>query len=182
MELLKKIEIGSKVIAVIHGDITDENTESIVNAANSHLKHGGGVAYAIVKKGGGIIQKESDKIGFVKTGSAAITTAGNLKCRYVIHAVGPVWGEGDEENKLSSAVYSALEIAEKHNIKSIAIPAISSGIFGFPKEKAVKIIFNTAYEFLLKSKSIEEIHFTNIDLKTSNLFLRELESIGAEGQ
>ncbi len=177
MELLKEIKLpGGKVARVIHGDITEEDTEAIVNAANSHLKHGGGVAGAIVRKGGRIIQEESDRIGYVPTGSAAITSGGALKAKYVIHAVGPVWGEGDEDNKLRSAVKSALELAEKKGISSVALPAISSGIFGFPKDRAAHIIFTTAMEFLQNSKNVREIHFCNIDRLTSDLFAKEAEA------
>ncbi len=174
MKILKELTVNGKIIKVIHGDITEESTDAIVNAANSHLKHGGGVAGAIVRKGGYIIQEESDKIGYVPTGSAAITTGGNLKAKYVIHAVGPVWGEGDEDNKLESAVKSALEIAEKNKLASVALPAISSGIFGFPKERAVHIIFTTTVEFLKNAKSVKEVHFCNVDKFTSELFVNEL--------
>ncbi len=175
MQTLKELKLGDKIVKVILGDITEEETEAIVNAANSHLKHGGGVAGAIVRKGGRIIQEESDKIGYVPTGSAAITTAGKLKAKYVIHAVGPVWGEGDEDNKLKSAVLSALRIAEEKGIKSVSLPAISSGIFGFPKDRAAHIIFTTAIEFLKDAKNLQEIHFCNIDELTSNLFKQEAE-------
>ena len=173
MEVLKELNVDGKIIKVIKGDITLEGTEAIVNAANSHLKHGGGVAGAIVRRGGQIIQEESDKIGYVPVGSAAITTAGNLKAKYVIHAVGPVWGEGDEDEKLKNAVLSALKIAEEKGIKSVSLPAISSGIFGFPKERAAKIIFKTAVDFLLKAKNLKEIHFCNIDGLTASLFEKE---------
>ena len=175
MVVIKELKLGDKIVKVILGDITEEETEAIVNAANSHLKHGGGVAGAIVRKGGRIIQEESDKIGYVPTGSAAITTAGKLKAKYVIHAVGPVWGEGDEDNKLKSAVLSALRIAEEKGIKSVSLPAISSGIFGFPKDRAAHIIFTTAIEFLKDAKNLQEIHFCNIDELTSNLFKQEAE-------
>ncbi len=175
MKLLKELKFADKVVRVVHGDLTEENTEAIVNAANSHLKHGGGVAGAIIRKGGYVIQEESDRIGYVPTGSAAITGAGKLKAKYVIHAVGPVWGEGDEDDKLKSAVLSALWLAEEKGIKSVAIPAISSGIFGFPKERAVKIIFNTTIEFLKKAKNLKEVHFCNIDELTSSLFKKEAE-------
>jgi len=175
MQTLKELKLGDKIVKIILGDITEEETEAIVNAANSHLKHGGGVAGAIVRKGGRIIQEESDKIGYVPTGSAAITTAGKLKAKYVIHAVGPVWGEGDEDNKLKSAVLSALRIAEEKGIKSVSLPAISSGIFGFPKDRAAHIIFTTAIEFLKDAKNLQEIHFCNIDELTSNLFKQEAE-------
>ena len=174
MNVLKELKIGEKVIKIIQGDITEEDTYAIVNAANSHLKHGGGVAGAIVRKGGYEIQEESDRIGYVPTGSAAITGAGKLKAKYVIHAVGPVWGEGDEDNKLKNAVLSALKIAEQEGLKSVSLPAISSGIFGFPKERAAHIIFTTTVEFLENAKNIEEVHFCNIDKFTSELFMREI--------
>ncbi len=175
MNTLKEIAIKGKVIKIIHGDITQEDTDAIVNAANSYLKHGGGVAGAIVRKGGKIIQEESDKIGYVPTGSAAITAAGKLKAKYVIHTVGPVWGEGDEDAKLESAVLSALQLAEDNKLSSVAIPAISSGIFGFPKDRAAHIIFKKSFEFLKDSVYVKEIHLCNIDKLTSDLFVKEAE-------
>src|SRR5262245_6115818 len=95
-----RYKIHETEIVLKRGDITEEDTDAIVNAANSHLQHGGGVAGAIARKGGRTIQEESDKIGYVPVGSAAITTAGNLKAGYLIHAVGPRMGEGDEDEKL----------------------------------------------------------------------------------
>jgi len=175
MKVLKELKVEDKIVKVIQGDITEEDTEAIVNAANSHLKHGGGVAGAIVRKGGYEIQEESDKIGYVPTGSAAITGAGRLKAKYVIHAVGPVWGEGDEDNKLKSAVLNALKLAEEKGIESVSLPAISSGIFGFPKERAAHIIFTTTMEFLKDAKNVKEVHFCNIDELTATLFKEEAE-------
>ncbi|MDD5573466.1 MAG: macro domain-containing protein, partial [Candidatus Hydrothermia bacterium] len=100
MEELKRFKVrDNKFLVVVQGDITEENVDAIVNAANSRLKHGGGVAGAILRKGGKVIQDESDKIGYCPVGKAVVTSGGNLKAKYVIHAVGPVWGEGDEENK-----------------------------------------------------------------------------------
>ena len=115
---------------LVKGDITEREVDAIVNAANSYLRHGGGVAAAIVRKGGAIIQQESNKIGFVPIGSAAITTAGKLSCKAIIHAVGPRMGEGDEDNKLRKAVRSSLILALEKGYASISMPAISSGIFG----------------------------------------------------
>lgn len=111
METLKSVVVESAEIRIIKGDLTESNVDAIVNAANSHLKHGGGVAGAIVRKGGDIIQEESDRIGFVPVGNCAITSAGRLKAKYVIHTVGPRWGEGDEENKLKNAINSVLNMA-----------------------------------------------------------------------
>ncbi len=127
-----------RTIAIVHGDITEANVDAIVNAANEHLQHGGGVAGAISRRGGDAIQAQSSKSvrehGRVPTGSAAITGAGRLPAKYVIHAVGPIWGSGDEERKLAAAVTSALTLADEHGVTSIAIPAISSGIYGMPKD------------------------------------------------
>ncbi len=168
---------NNKVIKVILGDITEENTDAIVNAANSHLKHGGGVAGAIVRKGGKIIQEESDKIGYCPVGKAVYTSAGMLKAKYVIHAVGPRWGEGNEENKLRSAVRSALELATELKLKSIAIPAISTGIFGYPKKEGTKVILDEVIRFLKeRDTTLEEVHLTNIDEETSNLFVTHLKT------
>lgn len=134
-------------IELVQGDITEERVDAIVNAANSHLRHGGGVAGAIVKKGGYIIQKESDALAPVPVGSAVITGAGSLPARYVIHAVGPIWGEGDEERKLRSAVSSALKLAREKRFSSISLPAISSGIFGYPKEENAAVIVSEIKNF-----------------------------------
>jgi O-acetyl-ADP-ribose deacetylase len=133
---------NNKILRLVNGDIIERNVDVIVNAANSYLKHGGGVAAAIVRKGGAIIQEESDRIGggFVPVGSAVITSAGKLPCKAVIHTVGPRMGEGNEDNKLLRAVQSTLALAAERGFKSISIPAISSGIFGFPKDKCAKIL------------------------------------------
>lgn len=135
-----------KTITLKQGDLTEEDADAIVNAANDGLCHGGGIAGAIVRKGGQIIQDESDRLGRVKTGSAAITCAGKLKCRWVIHAVGPVWpgGRTPEENDrlLASCVAASLEIAREKNLRSVALTAISSGIFGFPKDRCARVIFD----------------------------------------
>ncbi len=176
---MEEKKIDSKIIRVIIGDITERNTDAIVNAANNYLKHGGGVAGAIVKKGGQIIQEESDKIGFVPTGSSAITTAGALKAKYVIHAVGPKWGEGGEENKLKSAVLSSLKKADEYKLKSISFPAISSGIFGCPKDMVARVLVNTAVEYIKSNpkSSIEIIEFCLFDEDTYRYFKNEFDKI-----
>ena len=155
----------------MRGDITERNTDAIVNAANSYLKHGGGVAAAIVRKGGSTIQDESDKIGFVSVGSAVITTAGKLTSKAVIHVVGPRTGEGNEDEKLTNAVKNALLLASKQNFSSISMPAISSGIFGFPKDKCAKILVEESKRFLEnETTSIEVIEFCIIDDETIEYF------------
>ena len=173
----KKLENG-KVVKVVLGDITEEEVDAIVNAANSHLKHGGGVAGAIVRKGGKVIQEESDRIGYCPVGKAVYTSAGKLKAKYVIHAVGPRWGEGDEEDKLRSAVRSALEVATQLGLKSVALPAISTGIFGYPKEEGTRVILDEVLKFLKeKETTLEEVRLTNIDEETSNLFLKHIKAL-----
>ncbi len=168
---MKEKEVKGKRIYVFLGDITDMDVDAIVNAANEHLKHGGGVAGAIVRKGGKIIQEESDRIGYCPVGEAVVTTAGSLKAKFVIHAVGPRWGEGNEENKLKRAVMNALKRGEEKGVSSIAIPAISTGIFGFPKEKGCKIIVEKVKEFLEKeAKSINEVYLCDINEETCKFF------------
>lgn len=179
---LYRLSFKDKVIKVILGGITEESTDAIVNPANNYLKHGGGVAGAIIQKGGPIIQQESDKIGYVETGRSVITTAGKLKTKYVIHTVGPVWqgGKNKEEELLKSAVISTMELAQKYELNSIALPAISTGIFGFPKEKGVKIIVDSVIEFIKMHNLPKEIHFTNIDEYTSNLFVSYLKVLNVD--
>ncbi len=154
-------------IEIVKGDITDLEVDAIVNAANSRLKHGGGVAYAIVKKGGKIIQEESDKIGYCKVGNAVITTAGKLKAKYVIHAVGPRYGEGNEDKKLADATLNALKLADRYKLKSIAFPAISTGIFGFPKERCAKIMLDVVHNY---HGSLEKVIFCLFDEETFKIF------------
>jgi O-acetyl-ADP-ribose deacetylase (regulator of RNase III) len=121
MKIISEHKINGKTLRLVLGDITERETDAVVNAANSYLQHGGGVAGAIVRKGGQIIQEESDKIGFVPVGNAAITVAGKLPAKFVIHAVGPRMGAGDEDNKLKSAVLSSLLLASEKGLKSISI-------------------------------------------------------------
>jgi len=167
---------GGRILKVKRGDITDEEVDAIVNAANSHLQHGGGVAGAIVRKGGRIIQEESDRIGYVPVGSVAVTSAGSLKARYVIHAVGPRWGEGNEDEKLKSAVLNSLKKAQEMRLKNISIPAISSGIFGFPKERCARIMIKAILDFFKENpeSTLKVVNCCNIDEHTTNLFLKEL--------
>ena len=139
-----------------------------------YLKHGAGVAGAIVRKGGSVIQQESDKIGYVEVGSAVITTSGKLPCSAVIHAVGPRMGEGDEDKKLRKAVRSSLKLAADKGFKSISMPAISSGIFGFPKDRCAKILLDESRNFLTSSDiSIEIVEFCIFDDETLRYFKTE---------
>jgi O-acetyl-ADP-ribose deacetylase (regulator of RNase III) len=136
------------LLRLIEGDITVRKVDAIVNPANSHLIRGGGVTGAIVRKGGKIIQEESSKIGFVEVEKSVITSSGNLPCNTVIHTVGSQMGEGNEDEKLSNAINSCLELAIQKELKSISIPAISSGIFSFPKDGCAKILVNETIKYL----------------------------------
>ncbi len=180
MEILaEKVLDNGRVVKVVMGDITSETTDAIVNAANSHLKHGGGVAGAIVRKGGRVIQEESDRIGYCPVGGAVYTSAGSLPAKYVIHAVGPRWGEGNEEEKLRSAVRSALKVATQLKLESVALPAISTGIFGYPKREGTRVILDEVLRFLKEEETtLKEVHLTNIDRETSELFAGHLKSMG----
>jgi O-acetyl-ADP-ribose deacetylase (regulator of RNase III) len=159
------------------GDITEQNTEAIVNAANSHLQHGGGVAGAIVRKGGRIIQEESDRVGYTPTGTAAITGAGALKSRYVIHAVGPVMGEGEEDKKLESATLSSLQLADKNKIQSISFPAISTGIFGYPIDRCANVMLCAVREYCNGNTEIREIRFCLFDQNAHDVFTKAADTI-----
>lgn len=170
-------ETFSKII-LVKGDITELDTDAIVNAANSSLKMGGGVAGAILRKGGKEIQEECDRIGYCPVGDAVITGAGRLKARYVIHAVGPRYGEGDEDRKLRDATLNSLRLADKYGLKSIAFPAISTGIFGFPKERCAMIMIPTVLEYLRESKTgIEKVVFCLYDDETYKIFENVLDEL-----
>ncbi len=181
MEVLFEKTINGVSVKAVKGDITKEATDAIVNAANKYLSHGGGVAGAIVRAGGKVIQEESNKIvaeqGPLETGEAVITTAGNLPAKYVIHTVGPIYGEGNEDEKLKKAVLSVLNLATEKGLKSISIPAISCGIYGFPKERGTKIIYETVKEFLEKNKtSLKEVHLIGIGREIPALFAKAMEN------
>jgi O-acetyl-ADP-ribose deacetylase (regulator of RNase III) len=149
---------SGRTIKILSGDITRENVDAIVNAANAYLQHGGGVAGAITRLGGPLIQEESDrwvkKYGPVQHKYPAYTTGGELPCRYIIHAVGPVWGEGNEDEKLADAIHGSLVLADKLKLNSISFPAISTGVFRFPAQQAISIIlegFIKYFEFFPNS-------------------------------
>jgi O-acetyl-ADP-ribose deacetylase (regulator of RNase III) len=170
--------INNVTIELVQGDITDLATDAIVNAANESLQMGGGVAGAIRRRGGPAIQRECDDIGGTPVGTAVLTTGGNLKARYVIHAVGPQWGEGDEDAKLTNAVHNALKLANSKRLRSVAFPAISTGIFGFPKERAADIILSTTLDFVRESKtSLRRIVFCLFDPTSYSIFEKSFSAL-----
>ncbi|HLE61476.1 MAG TPA: macro domain-containing protein [Thermoanaerobaculaceae bacterium] len=169
---------GRGEVSVVVGDLTEEGTDAIVNAANSDLAHGGGVAGAIVRKGGQEIQRESLEKAPVPVGGAVVTGAGRLPCRWVIHAVGPVWGEGDEEAKLRRAIGSALARAEELGLTSLSMPAISTGIFGYPKAEGCRAIAEEVARHLrAQAGSLLEVRLVSIDDETASHFMVALNEL-----
>jgi O-acetyl-ADP-ribose deacetylase len=178
-----RFETGQQ-LEITQGDLTEEQVDAIVNAANNQLAHGGGVAGAISRKGGPQIQAESSewvrRHGPVSHDQPAYTSAGRLPARYVIHAVGPVWGAGDEDRKLEEAVRGSLETAEKLELRSMAFPAISTGIFGFPVERAAKIFHDTITKYYTQNpqSSLTLVRITLRDNETVAIFLNEFRRSG----
>jgi O-acetyl-ADP-ribose deacetylase (regulator of RNase III) len=162
-------------IEIIKADITEIQVDGIVNAANTSLLGGGGVDGAIHRKGGKAILDECvqirNKQGGCKVGDAVITTAGNLPSKYVIHTVGPVWnGDKEEKSKLLSDCYqNSLELAVKNNIKTIAFPGISTGIYRFPKDKAAEIAIKTVKDFG-KISEIDKVIFVCFDEESYEVY------------
>ncbi len=172
------LKIGRTVIELVKGDITELQVDVIVNAANSSLKMGGGVAGAILRKGGRVIQEECDKIGYCPVGGAVLTSAGKLKAKYVIHAVGPRMGEGDEDNKLKNATLNSLELADKYHVESIAFPAISTGIFGYPKDRCADIMLSTIIDYVSrKETNLKKIILCLYDDETYKIFEKKLNEV-----
>ncbi len=154
-----KVQINKCVLEILEADITEMQTDAIVNAANAQLILGGGVAGAIRKKGWPEIQQECNKAGGTFVGGAVITNAGNLKAKYVIHAVGPRMGEGNEDDKLKNATLNSLILADEKNLKSISFPAISTGIFGFPISRCAEIMLKTTIDYLKEHPGLEKVVF-----------------------
>ena len=167
-----QLKIKNSEIQLIQGDITEMETDAIVNAANEQLVIGGGVAGAIRRKGGPQIQEECDLIGGSYVGGAVITTGGKLKAKHVIHAVGPRMGEGNEDEKLRNATLNSLKLADENGLTSIAFPAISTGIFGFPRERCAPIMLQTTKTYLEGSTKLQKVVFCLFDQETLNIFRR----------
>jgi O-acetyl-ADP-ribose deacetylase len=165
-----------QILQIVQGDITIDEVDAIVNAANEHLAHGGGVAAAISQKGGPSVQQESNewirKHGPVSHTHPAWTSGGRLPAKYIIHAVGPVWGSGGEDQKLADAVTGSLRVADELKCKSLTMPAISTGIFGFPKERAAGIIFSSIDEYFAKAQAsnIQQVRMILFDAPTLEVF------------
>jgi O-acetyl-ADP-ribose deacetylase (regulator of RNase III) len=179
---------NDKLLQLVQGDLTEESVDAIVNAANAHLQHGAGVAGAIVRRGGPQVQADSSawvrQHGPVTHEEPAYTRAGNLPCRYVIHAVGPVWGEGEEDAKLAAAVRGSLRLADQLSLASLALPAISTGIYGFPKPRAARIILSTIEAYFAQNP-ISGLHHVRVvlyDRPTLDVFMQVWDSMPAADQ
>jgi len=175
-----EIIVSKKKLKIIEGNIALQAADAIVNAANKSLLLGGGVAGAIRQYGGPSIQAECNRIGPIETGDAVMTNAGNLTAKYVIHAVGPVYGEGSEEEKLAQVTLNCLRLAEKKRLKSIIFPAVSTGIFRFPMQICSEIMLQTTYDFLENNDFPEEISFCLYGKMAYNLFFQTLSKIQHE--
>lgn len=171
---MRELIVKNSKIKLVQGDITESDTDVIVNAANAQLILGGGVAGAIRKKGGPSIQEECNKIGGTYIGGAVITNGGNLKAKYVIHAVGPRMGEGNEDEKLRNATLNSLKLMDKHNLKTITFPAISTGIFGYPIDHCAKIMISTVKDYLISDTVITTVVFCLYTSSDFNTFEKEL--------
>ena len=184
-QVLQKIEFASgQVLSLIHGDLTAQEVDAIVNAANPRLRHGGGVAAIILRRGGPVINQESKdwlrENGPVSHEEPAYTSGGNLDCQYVIHAVGPIWGRGDEDQKLMAAITESLRRAEVLDLKSIAFSAIGTGIFGFPKKRAAKVFYQALKNYFNEhpESPLKDVRMVVYDDLTTEAFAKvwEIES------
>lgn len=175
-----QLKVGQCVIEVVQGDITKEHTEAIVNAANKTLLGGGGVDGAIHRAGGPAILEECKKLGGCETGDAKITTGGRLPAKYVIHTVGPIYRDGKhgEPELLKSCYRRSLEVAVEHGISTVAFPAISCGVYGYPIPEAAKIATETVKEFVEKNPSIKLVRFVMFGNDTYGPFCEALKALG----
>jgi O-acetyl-ADP-ribose deacetylase (regulator of RNase III) len=170
-------------LSVIKGNITTVKVDAIVNAANSSLMGGGGVDGAIHRAGGPAILEECKKIvgrqGNCRTGNAVITTAGNLPAKFVIHTVGPIWngGRSKETELLASCYKNSLQLAADNGCKTIAFPAISTGVYRFPKDEAATIAVQTVNDFLQHNKGLEQVIFVCFDEETFALLTKEISNL-----
>lgn len=164
-------QINRTILEITTGDITERDEDAIVNPANTDLVLGGGVAGAIRRKGGPAIQAECDRKGPVHVGEAVITSGGLLKASFVIHAVGPRWGDGDEDAKLREAVYRSLRVADQNGLRSVALPAISTGTFGFPMRRAAEIVLDAIVRYVAIETTLKKVVIVLHDEEASRTFI-----------
>jgi len=174
-----EVKIGETLFFLEEGDITLQETEAIVNAANSRLAGGGGVDGAIHRTGGPAIMEVCRKIGECPTGQAVITTGGNLKARYVIHTVGPIYRDGTrgEEKQLAGAYRESLKLAQKKGIRSLAFPSLSTGAYGYPLDAAASIAVNTVVGYLKESPVFDRVGFVLFGRPSYQAYERALRNL-----
>jgi O-acetyl-ADP-ribose deacetylase (regulator of RNase III) len=184
-----EVIIGKTRLTLIQGDITQQGTQAIVNAANQGLRGGGGVDGAIHRAGGPEIMQECNKIraqqGGCPTGSAVITTGGRLKAKWVIHAVGPIWRKGKQKEAelLAKAYRSSLSLALERGIKSISFPSISTGAYGYPVDKAAKVALKEVTNFIKENPDkLSEVIFVLFDSQTYNIYVEALKGLKESGE
>ncbi len=175
-----RVKIGQSVLELVEGDITRQDTEALVNAANESLRVGGGVDGAINRAGGPRIQEEARKIGHCPTGQAVITTGGSLKAKYVIHTVGPIYRDGQhgEPELLASAYRESLKAASARGVKSLALPSLSTGVYGYPVADAARVALATVKNYLSEHPEIELVRFVLFGHPTFTAFADALQEIG----
>lgn len=177
---MMQVRINDSIVEIVEGDITQQDTEAIVNAANEQLRVGGGVDGAINRAGGPAIQAEARQIGYCPTGKAVITTGGNLKAKYVIHTVGPVYhgGTQGEADLLASCYRESLTLASRRGITSLAFPSISTGIYGYPLAPAARIALTTVADFLKEHPEIKLVRFVLFGQQAYDVYKQELKRLG----
>jgi O-acetyl-ADP-ribose deacetylase (regulator of RNase III) len=177
-----KVIIGTAILELVEGDITQQTVDAIVNAANTTLLGGGGVDGAIHRAGGPTILEQCRQVGGCPTGEAVITTGGNLPAKRVIHTVGPVWRDGShrEPALLQSAYKNSLLQAERHQCSSIAFPSISTGAYRFPLDKASPIALSTVIDYLKGTTTIKAVRFVLFDRATRAAYEETLHHLCAE--
>ncbi|HHT9136677.1 MAG TPA: O-acetyl-ADP-ribose deacetylase [Candidatus Wunengus sp. YC60] len=174
-----KVNINKAVLELIEGDITEQETDAIVNAANSSLLGGGGVDGAIHRAGGPKILEEGRKLGGCPTGEARITTGGDLKAKYVIHTVGPVYSGGNrrEAELLANAYKNSLSLASQYKLKSVAFPSISTGAYGYPVNEAATVALKTIIQYLKTHAGIEVVRFVLFGIKAYQAYDKALQEL-----
>lgn len=178
-----EVTVNKTRLSLVQGDITRQNTDAIVNAANSSLMGGGGVDGAIHRAGGPAILEECKQIvanqGRLPSGKAVITTGGNLRARYVIHTVGPVWHGGgrNEPEVLASAYRESLAAAVGKGLQSVSFPSISTGVYGYPVDRAAEVALRTVIDFLHQEGSLSSVAFVLFDAGTFQVYAKALEGL-----
>ena len=179
--------INKTRLSLIQDDITRQDTDAIVNAANSGLMGGGGVDGAIHRSGGPAVLEECKQIvaqqGRLPTGEAVITTGGNMQARHVIHTVGPVWhgGQRGEPELLANAYRHSLEVAVANGLKSVSFPSISTGVYGYPVNLAARVALGTVIAFLNQDEALSEVCFVLFDVRTYDAYVEAFKALVLEG-